>query len=154
MKKQLLTLLLIPVSYSLVFCSSNSSKAQFTSNYNTKDGFEIDQSQQQWRKMTEEEKSQEILSIINHKMGIAALNQIALEGFTGYDCEQIFYGNEYYGGMQTLMRIKCANPRGASIAIAYNEARIIFNRFEGNIENFEIQRIGEEVDESTFYLSD
>ena len=154
MKKRILTLLLIPVSYGLVFCSSNNSKAQYISNFETTNNVEIAQSQQQWRKMTEEEQNQEILSIINHKMGIAALNQIALEGFVGYDCDKSFYTNEYFGGMETLMRIQCYNPRGASVAIAYNEARIIFNRFEGNIEGFEIQRIGEEVNESTFYLPD
>jgi hypothetical protein len=107
---------------------------------------------QQWRKMTQSEIDQEILSIISHKMGIGALNQLALEDFISYDCEKSFYVNDAYSGMQTLMRIKCTSGKGASTAIAFDEVRVIFTRFEGNIEGFEIQRIGEEVDQSTFSL--
>jgi hypothetical protein len=160
MKKIILTLLLIPVSSGLIFCSSQSNKAQTndTSSVTNKPksvstiAQSDPESDQQWRQMTQEEKYQEILSLIDHKMGIAALNQLALEGFTGYDCEKSFYINDYYGGHQTLMRIKCASGRGASVAISFDEVRVIFNRFEGNIESFEIQRIGEEVDQSTFIL--
>jgi hypothetical protein len=146
-KKQILNLLLIPVAFGLVVCSVQDNQAQI--NEPT-----ITESEQQWRQMTQQEEHQELLSIINHKMGVAALNQLALEGFTGYDCERRFYVNDYYGGMQTLMRIECANPRGASSAIGFDEARVIFNRFESNIENFEIQRRGEEVTQFTFPLPD
>jgi len=154
MKKQLLTLLLIPLSLGLVFCSGKDSQSE--TNYSEKNTPEIAQSEgdQQWRLMTENEQNYEVLSLINHKMGIGALNQLALEGFISYDCEKSFYINDAYGGFQSLMRIKCNSPTGASSAISFNEVRVIFNRFEGNIENFEIQRIGEEVDQSTFPLPD
>ena len=35
-----------------------------------------------WRRMTEAEEIKEIKSLINSLMGVAALNQVALEGFT------------------------------------------------------------------------
>lgn len=147
MKKQILNLLLIPVSLGLLVCPAQANQTQINAPME-------EESAQQWRQMTTEEEHQELLSIINHKMGVAALNQLALEGFTGYDCERRFYINDYYGGMQTLMSIKCATPRGASSAISFDEARVIFNRFEGHIENFEIQRKGEEVNQFTFSLPD
>ena len=110
--------------------------------------------QQQWRKMSETEKKQEINALISHKMSITALNQLAIEGFIAFDCQKSFYVNDYFGGMQTLMRIKCSEPKGASSAVGYDEVRVIFNRFEGNIEAFQIQRIGAESDQSTFSLPD
>ncbi|MEM7580473.1 MAG: peptidoglycan-binding protein [Mastigocoleus sp.] len=97
-----------------------------------------------WRLMNPSEEVNEIKSLINSPMGIAALNQVALEGFVGFDCRQSFYLNEPFGGFQTLMRVQCHNPRGVSVAASYNELRVIFNRFEGNIENFEVQRVGED----------
>lgn len=97
-----------------------------------------------WRRMNEKEEISQIKSLINSRMGIAALNQLALEGFIGFDCNRRFYLNEPYGGFQTLMRVKCNTPRGASTAVAYKEIRVIFNRFEGNIEDFDIERISEE----------
>ena len=109
---------------------------------------------QQWRKMNDKEKNKEILSLINHRMAIAALNQLAIEGFISYDCQKSFYVNDRYFGMQTLLRIQCSDPKGASSAIGYDEVRVIFNRFEGNIESFEIQRISEDHDQSTFSLPD
>lgn len=146
MRKMFLKLLLSLFCFGLVFsCSQNSLNQTKPIESNN---------QQQWRRMSDEEKNQEIMSLINHKMGIAALNQLALEDFIGYDCKKSFYSNDYYGGMQTLLRIKCSNPKGASVAIGYDEVRVIFNRFEGNIEDFEIQRIGEESDQSTFSLPD
>jgi DNA-binding Lrp family transcriptional regulator len=98
-----------------------------------------------WRRMTEVEEIKEIKAIINSRLGVAALNQVALENFVGFDCTRRFYINEEFGGFQTLMRVKCSTPRGASTAIGYDEIRIIFNRFEGNIENFDIERVSEET---------
>ena len=46
--------------------------------------------------------------------------------------------------MQFLLRVKCPNPRGVSAAIAYDEMRIIYNRFESNIEGFDIERVSAE----------
>ncbi len=102
-----------------------------------------------WRKMTAAEEIDEIKSIISHRMGVVALNQVAMENFIGYGCTRSFYINEPYGGYQTLMRIKCTPPRGASSAIAYDEIRVIFNRFEGHIEDFQIERVSEETPAKT-----
>lgn len=149
MKKITLLLLSIALISGLMIGLSSKNQAQINTQIPIKQELK-----NQWRLMNEGEKNQEIRSLIDHKMGIAALNQLALEGFISYDCEKSFYINEPYGGFQTLLRIKCNTPTGASSAISFNEVRVIFNRFEGNIENFEIQRIGEEVDQSTFNLPD
>lgn len=149
MKKITLLLLSIALISGLMIGLSSKNQAQINTQIPIKQELK-----NQWRLMNEGEKNQEIRSLIDHKMGIAALNQLALEGFISYDCEKSFYINEPYGGFQTLLRIKCNTPTGASSAISFNEVRVIFNRFEGNIENFEIQRIGEEVNQSTFNLPD
>lgn len=100
-----------------------------------------------WVRMNVNEEVREIRSLINSRMGVAALNQLALEGFVGFDCDRRFYVNEPYGGFQTLMRVNITSQRsgGASIAIGYNEIRVVFNRFEDNIEGFTIERVGEET---------
>ncbi len=95
----------------------------------------------EWRRMTETEEVDEIKRIINNRMGVAALNLLALESFLGFQCTRSFYFNEKFGGNQTLMRVKCDPPRGASIAVAYEEIRIIFNLFEGNVETFDVERV-------------
>jgi len=108
----------------------------------------------QWRRMTAKEEIDEIKSLINSRMGVAAINQVALENFIGYDCTRRFYINEEFGGFQTLMRVKCSTARGASTAIGYDEIRVIFNRFESNIENFEIERVSEETGQPSITLPD
>ena len=95
----------------------------------------------EWRKMTEAEEINEIQRIINHRMGVAALNLLALESFLGFQCTRSFYFNEKFGGNQRIMRVKCDPPRGASAAGAYEEIRIIFNLFEGFIETFDVERV-------------
>lgn len=107
-----------------------------------------------WRRMSEKEEINEIRSLTNNRLGVAALNYLALEGFIGVNCNRKFYLNEPYGGFQTLMRVKCNTPRGASIAIGYNEIRIIFKRFEGNIEEFDIERISQETGSPKIKLPD
>ena len=42
--------------------------------------------QYQWRRMTESEEIEEIRSLIDSRMGVGALNQLALEGFVGFGC--------------------------------------------------------------------
>ncbi|MGB7440872.1 MAG: hypothetical protein WA919_07380 [Coleofasciculaceae cyanobacterium] len=96
---------------------------------------------QQWRRMTAEERSQAWEYILNSPMGVAALNQLAVEGFISPSCPKTFYLNEEFGGFQTLLRVKCPDARGVSAAVGYDEIRVIFNRFESNIENFEIERV-------------
>lgn len=99
---------------------------------------------QQWRRMNAQEQSQTWEYILNSPLGIAALNQLAVEGFISPTCPKTFYLNEESGGFQTILRVKCPTARGVSTAIAYDEMRVIFNRFESNIENFEVRRISQE----------
>ncbi len=40
--------------------------------------------------------------------------------------------------------VKRYKPRGVSTAIGYNEVKIIFSKFEDNIENFKVERISKE----------
>ena len=107
---------------------------------------EIGDGSMEWRRMTEVEEIDEIKRIINHRLGVAALNRLALEDFLGFQCTRSFYVNEKFGGNQRIMRVKCDPPRGSSAAGAYEEIRIIFYLFEGFIENFEVERVieGEE----------
>ena len=107
-----------------------------------------------WVRLTEKEEINQIKSLIDSRMGVAALNQLALEGFIGFDCKRSFYRNEPYGYFQTLMRVKCNKPRGASAAIGYKEIRVIFNRFESNIEDFKIERVSEETGPPKIKLPD
>lgn len=112
------------------------------------------QTQDKWRRMNEKESVNQIKSLINSRMGVAALNQLALEGFIGFDCKRSFYVNERYGGFQTLMRVKCDKPKGASSAIGYDEIRVVFNRFEDNIEDFKIERVSKETGSPKIKLPD
>lgn len=41
---------------------------------------------------------------------------------------------EEFGVFQSLLQVKCRDPLGVSIALAYDEIRVIFNRFESNIK--------------------
>ncbi|MEO0687933.1 MAG: hypothetical protein AAFY76_23475 [Cyanobacteria bacterium J06649_11] len=112
------------------------------------------QPKDKWVRMNQEQEIKEIKSIINSRMGVAALNQLALEGFIGFGCKRSFYINQPFGGFQTLMRVKCNQPKGASSAIGYDEIRVVFNRFEGNIEDFKIERVSKETGSPKIKLPD
>ncbi|MDY6901805.1 MAG: hypothetical protein SWZ49_27570 [Cyanobacteriota bacterium] len=112
------------------------------------------QTKDKWVRMSEKQEINQIKSLIDSRMGVAALNQLALEGFIGFGCKRSFYVNERYGGFQTLMRVKCNKPKGASIAIGYSEIRVVFNRFEDNIENFNIERVSQETGSPKIKLPD
>lgn len=99
---------------------------------------------QQWLRMTPKEQTQAWEYILNSPLGIAALNQLAIEGFISPVCAKTFYLNKKYEGFQTLLQVKCPDQRGVSSAISYNEIRVIFNRFESNIESFEVERVSPE----------
>ena len=99
---------------------------------------------QQWRRMNSKEQAQAWEYILNSPLGIAALNQLAIEGFISPVCTKTFYLNKKYEGFQTLLQVKCPDQRGVSSAIAYDEMRVIFNRFESNIESFEVERVSPE----------
>jgi hypothetical protein len=79
--------------------------------------------------------------VLQSPLGIAALNQLAIEGFINPTCERTLYIHSEYGGFQTLLQIDCPDPQGVSIARAYDEVRVTFNRFEDNIEDFSIERV-------------
>jgi len=96
---------------------------------------------QQWRRMTSDEQADALQYILDSPLGIAALNQLAIEGFISPGCPKTFYLNENSGGFQTLLRVKCPSERGVSGAVGYSEMRVIFNRFESNIEDFKIERV-------------
>ncbi len=111
--------------------------------------------QYQWRRMTESEEIEEIQSLINSPVGIGALNQLALESFSGYNCTRSFYFTEKFGRLGTLMRVKCDPPGGASTAIGYHEIRLFFSRFENNIEFYDIvERLHEESGPPLIQLPD
>ena len=112
------------------------------------------QTQDKWVRMSEKQEINQIKSLIDSRMGVAALNQLALEGFIGFGCKRSFYINQRYGGFQTLMRVKCDKPKGASSAIGYSEIRVVFNRFEDNIEDFKIERVSQETGSPKIKLPD
>lgn len=95
----------------------------------------------QWRRLTDEEVDAQWDNILSSPIAIAALNQLAIEGFIAYDCEKSFYENVEFGGFQTLLRVECPTERGVSSAVGYDEMRVVFNRFESNIESFDIHRV-------------
>lgn len=97
----------------------------------------------EWVPATAQDEDAQWSYILNSPLGIAALNQLAIEGFISPICEKSFYINEQTGGFQSLMKVECSSPRGASSAVGYDEVHVIFSRFESNIENFEIRRFGE-----------
>jgi hypothetical protein len=104
---------------------------------------ETDELSENWRLSTLDEQHAQWDYILNSPLGIAALNQLAIEGFISPLCPKTLYVNEEYGGFQFLMQVECPDPRGASTAVGYDEVHVIFNRFESNIENFNIQRLGQ-----------
>jgi hypothetical protein len=79
--------------------------------------------------------------VLNSPLGIAALNQLAIEGFISPLCERSLYSHAEYGPFQTLLQVECPDSRGISIARAYDEVQITFNRFQDNIESYELERI-------------
>ncbi|MBE9179066.1 hypothetical protein IQ268_10885 [Oculatella sp. LEGE 06141] len=96
---------------------------------------------QGWRQMTSEERSQTLTYILNSPLGVAALNQLAIEGFISPTCTKTYYTNDTYSGFQTLLRVICPTERGVSIATSYAEMRVTFNRFEDSIESFNVERV-------------
>lgn len=95
---------------------------------------------QKWRRMNSQEVDRTWDYILNSPLGISALNQLAIEGFIAPNCTKTWYVNENTE-FQSLLQVECPSPRGVSTARAYDQMRVIFNRFEDNIENFEIERV-------------
>ncbi|PZU99562.1 MAG: hypothetical protein DCF32_18535 [Leptolyngbya sp.] len=79
--------------------------------------------------------------VLQSPMGVAALNQLAIEGFISPVCEKTLYTHATYESFQTLLRVQCPTPGGVSAARAYDEMRITFNRFEDTIDTFAVERV-------------
>ncbi|MBD2232590.1 hypothetical protein [Phormidium tenue] len=79
--------------------------------------------------------------VLQSPMGVAALNQLAIEGFISPLCEKTFYTHATYESFQTLLQVQCPTPGGVSTARAYDEMRITFNRFEDTIDTFSVERV-------------
>ncbi len=103
----------------------------------------------QWRAMDETERKAAWDYILQSPLGVGALNRLAIEGFISPECDKSFYSNDRYGGMQFMLRVHCPSDRGVSAAVRYDEMRVIFNRFETSIDNFEIQRVRPDDPEAT-----
>jgi hypothetical protein len=97
-----------------------------------------------WQPASPEEEEAFWGIILNSPLGIAALNQLAIEGFVSPLCDRTLHTHSEFGSFQTLLQVQCPNPRGISIARSYSEVRITFNRFEDNIEDFAVERIYDE----------
>jgi len=69
-----------------------------------------------WQAATPDEQSRWWTYILNSPLGIAALNQLAIEGFISPVCSKILYVNQQYAGFETLLQIQCPDERGVSIA--------------------------------------
>jgi hypothetical protein len=94
-----------------------------------------------WQPASPEEEERFWEYVLNSPLGIAALNQLAIEDFISPLCERTWYSHVEFGTFQTLLQVECPDPRGISIARAYGEVRIVFNRFEDNIESYNFERI-------------
>lgn len=94
-----------------------------------------------WQPASPEEENQILDFVLNSPLGIAALNQLAIEGFISPLCDQTFYVSAEFGSFQSLLQVECPTPRGVNIARGYDEMRITFSRFEDAIIDFTVERI-------------
>jgi hypothetical protein len=94
-----------------------------------------------WQPASAEEQEQIWRFVLQSPMGVAALNQLAIEGFISPVCEKALYTHAAYGSFQTLLQVQCPTPGGVSTARAYDEMRVTLNRFEDTINDFSIERI-------------
>jgi hypothetical protein len=94
-----------------------------------------------WQEASDEEISQIWRYVLHSPLGIAALNQLAIEGFISPTCEKTWYKHAEFDTFQTLLQVDCGVPQGISTARAYDEMRVTFNRFEDTISDFEIERM-------------
>ncbi len=94
-----------------------------------------------WQPASEAEQALIWRVVLQSPMGIAALNQLAIEGFISPGCEKTLYTHEVFESFQTLVQVQCPTPRGVSAARAYDEMRVTLNRFEDTIHDFAIERV-------------
>ncbi|MBD2113059.1 MULTISPECIES: hypothetical protein [Cyanophyceae] len=96
---------------------------------------------QVWRPASEADEALIWRFVLQSPMGVAALNQLAIEGFISPLCEKTLYTHATYESFQTLLQVQCPTPGGVSTARAYDEMRVTFNRFEDTIDTFSVERI-------------
>ncbi|MBD1872107.1 hypothetical protein H6F75_01300 [Nodosilinea sp. FACHB-131] len=94
-----------------------------------------------WRPASEADEALIWRFVLQSPMGVAALNQLAIEGFISPLCEKTLYTHATYESFQTLLQVQCPTPGGVSTARAYDEMRVTFNRFEDTIDTFSVERI-------------
>ncbi|MGG6241044.1 hypothetical protein ACQ4N7_20670 [Nodosilinea sp. AN01ver1] len=94
-----------------------------------------------WQPASAEDEEQIWRVVLQSPLGVAALNQLAIEGFISPVCEKTLYTHAEYETFQTLLQVQCPTPGGVSTARAYDEMRVTFNRFEDTINDFSIERI-------------
>ena len=94
-----------------------------------------------WQPADPEAEDQVIDYILQSPLGVAALNQLAIEGFISPTCDKTVYTHAEFGSFQSLLQVNCPTPRGVDTARAYDEMRVTFNRFEDTIIGFEVERM-------------
>ncbi len=94
-----------------------------------------------WQPASEADQAQIWRFVLQSPLGVAALNQLAIEGFISPVCEKTLYTHETYESFQTLLQVQCPTRGGVSTARAYDEMRVTFNRFEDTINDFSVERI-------------
>ena len=82
--------------------------------------------------------------ILQSPLGVAALNQLAIEGFISPTCDKTFYTHNEYNSFQFLLQIQCPTKRGVNTALSYDEMQVTFKRFEDMIIDFIVERIYED----------
>lgn len=97
-----------------------------------------------WQPASPEEEDQILGFILQSPLGVAALNQLAIEGFISPLCDKTFYVNAEFGSFQSLLQVECPTLRGVNTARGYDEMRVTFSRFEDAIINFTVERIFED----------
>lgn len=94
-----------------------------------------------WQPATPEEVDRLWDLVLQNPLGVAALNQLAIEGFIDPTCDRTWYSHVEYGTFQSLLQVECPTQRGVNIAVGYDELWVTFNRFEDNITDFQVERI-------------
>jgi hypothetical protein len=77
-----------------------------------------------WRPASEADEALIWRFVLQSPMGVAALNQLAIEGFISPLCEKTLYTHATYESFQTLLQVQCPTPGGVSTARAYDEMRV------------------------------
>lgn len=97
-----------------------------------------------WERLTAAAESAAWAQVLSNPLGVAALNQLAVEGFIAPNCPKTLY-RDRDTGFRLLLRVECPTERGVSTAVGYSQMWVEFGLFEGAIEGFQVQRYGSEV---------